>query len=81
MLFFNFHTLSDSLTLKSIMMPYIIQKGWKYAIFWCIIRQDILNISRDMNVLVQLAKLTCSPPLSNPKYKMVFPTQKGMHCY
>ena len=34
--------------------------------FWCIICQDILYISGDniMIVIVQLAKITCSPPLS-----------------
>ena len=64
---FNFYTLSHSLTIESIMMPIIIQKAWTSAIFWCIICLDILYISRDMAVLVQLAQTTSSPPLSNLK--------------
>ena len=35
--------------------------------YWCIICQDILYISRDTIVLVQLVKVTGSPPLSNLK--------------
>ena len=64
-LFFKFHTLFHSLTPKKYDGALYHSEGLEINYFLVYHMSRYLYISKDMIVLIQEAKITCSPPLSN----------------